>query len=241
MYNVENYIVECLDSVLNQTFTDFEVIVVDDCSTDNSCAVVKSYAEKFNGRLKLLSTEKNSGGGGYVPRNIGLSAASGEYIFFVDADDFIVETALEILYLAATQYQADVVYTSAYNLCDGSGDFKTMVDVETANGRDDKISLTIDTPNKNLQRLLFAGHFPNPWTKFTCRDFLLENKIAFPQIISGGDFIWCINVYAHSKRFLRLPVALYFYRSYPARKIKLFIGCGRLLRGKRRSMKLQAR
>ena len=218
MYNAEKYIGDCLNSVLNQTFADFEVIVVDDCSTDNSCAVVKSYAEKFNGRLKLLSTEKNSGGGGYVPRNIGLKISGGEYIFFVDADDFIVETTLEIFYLAATQYQADVVYTSAYYLCEGDGKFKTMIDVE-GSLKEDKISLTLDAPNKNLQRLLFEGNFPTPWTKFIRRDFLTENKITFPQIITGGDFIWTIEVFCHAKRFLRLPVPLYFYRSYPAESV----------------------
>ena len=73
MYNAEKYIGDCLDSLLAQTFGDFEVIVVDDCSTDSSCAVVQSYAGKFGGRLKLARTEKNSGGGGYVPRNIGLN------------------------------------------------------------------------------------------------------------------------------------------------------------------------
>ena len=218
MYNAEKYIGDCLNSILNQTFTDFEVIVVDDCSTDNSCAVVKSYTEKFNGRLKLLSTEKNSGGGGYVPRNIGLKFSSGEYIFFVDADDFIIKNALEILNMAATQYQAEVVYTSAYYLCDGGENFKTMIDVE-GSLKEDKISLTLDAPNKNLQRLLFEGNFPTPWTKFIRRDFLTQNKIAFPQVVTGGDFIWTIEVFCHAKRFLRLPVPLYFYRSYPAESV----------------------
>jgi hypothetical protein len=98
MYNSEKYIGECLDSLLAQTFQDFEVIVVDDCSTDDSVVIVESYAQKFSGRLKLAKTEINSGGGGYVPRNIGLSLSSGEYFYFLDADDFIVEMALEIFH-----------------------------------------------------------------------------------------------------------------------------------------------
>ena len=132
MYNAEKFIADCLDSLLAQTFQDFEVIVVDDCSTDNSVAVVESYAQKFNGRFQLTKTKTNSGGGGYVPRNIGLSLANGEYVYFVDADDFIVETALEILHSAATQFNADVVYTSVCYFCDSYRKFEKTFDIETA-------------------------------------------------------------------------------------------------------------
>ena len=79
MYNVEEYVGECLD--------------VDDCSTDNSCDVVESYMSKFNGKLNLIKSKKNSGGCA-VPRNIGLSHANGKYIFFLDSDDLIVKTGL---------------------------------------------------------------------------------------------------------------------------------------------------
>ena len=76
MYNAENYIGECLDSLLGQTFQNFELIVVDDCSTDSSCEIVESYIPKFDGRLKLYHTEKNTGSG-LIARNIGLDYASG--------------------------------------------------------------------------------------------------------------------------------------------------------------------
>ena len=70
MYNAEKYIGACLDSILAQTFKNFELIVVDDCSTDSSCTIVDSYTKKFGGRLKLVHTEENSGGCA-VPRNVG--------------------------------------------------------------------------------------------------------------------------------------------------------------------------
>ena len=114
MYNAQQYVRECLDSLLAQTFQDFEVIVVDDCSTDNSFAVVKNYMPRFKGRLRLAQTAKNSGGGGYIPRNIGLEMATGEYVYFMDADDFILLSALETLYEAAIIYDADVVYFSSH-------------------------------------------------------------------------------------------------------------------------------
>ena len=113
MYNAEKYIGECLNSILAQTFQNFEVIVVDDCSTDNGVTVVQSYAEKFGGRLILSHMEKNSGSGG-LPRNKGLILSRGEYVFFVDADDMLTKTALEEMYTLAKNYDADVVYCEKY-------------------------------------------------------------------------------------------------------------------------------
>ena len=213
MYNAQDYIGECLDSILGQTFQDFEVIAVDDCSTDLSVAIVEEYAPKFGGRLRLARTKENSGGGGYVPRNIGLNLSCGEYIFFVDSDDFIVETALEILHAAATQTQADVVYTSKfYFYLSDNKKFNMCSDSESTH-QEDKPILTTDDPNKNLERLLLnEGILHMPWPKVIRRDFLTGNRIDFPKIISSGDFIWTIQVMYYTKRFLRLPIALYFYR-----------------------------
>ncbi|MCR5833692.1 MAG: glycosyltransferase family 2 protein [Selenomonadaceae bacterium] len=81
LYNVEKYIGEALDSLLAQTFKNFEVIVVDDCSTDSSCAIVENYKEKFNGRLTLFHMEENTGSGA-MPRNKGLYLSRGEYVTF---------------------------------------------------------------------------------------------------------------------------------------------------------------
>ena len=224
MFNAEKFIGECLDSLLEQTFQNFEVIVVDDCSTDNSVAVVEEYAPKFGERLTLTKTETNSGGGGYVPRNIGLKLARGEYVFFLDADDFIMLTALEILYDVAKKYEADVIYSSTYYKMLKPGNnllYRDQVGKELIkSGKEDKATLTIDNQDKILNNLLMVGtegNFRNPWSKFMRRDFLLENNIFFPDVVrltTGGDFLWVINVYCHAKRFLRLPTTLYFHRAY---------------------------
>ena len=223
MYNVEKYISDCLNSLLAQTFQDFEVIVADDCSTDNSVEIVKNYAPKFNGRLKLTKTKENSGGGGYVPRNLGLGLSRGNYIFFVDSDDFITKTALEELHNAAKISDAEVVYTASYYLYknakevvlerDNEGNLLIQKNIEY------KPTLIVNSPEKSLQKLLVEGHFRNPWTKFVRREFLFENEIAFPKIIQGGDFIWVIQVYCHAKRFLRIPNAVYCYRDYSAESV----------------------
>ena len=118
MYNVEKYVGECLDSILNQTFTDYEVIAVDDCSKDKTCEIVESYIPKFKGKLQLIRSEKNSGGAG-TPRNIGIGLSVGEYIFLMDSDDAIIPTAFAELYPIAKKFDADVVHCEKYFLAPG--------------------------------------------------------------------------------------------------------------------------
>ena len=221
LYNAEKYIGECLDSLLIQTLQNFEVIVVDDCSTDKSVAIVESYAPKFNGRLKLTTTEKNSGGGGYIPRNIGLKLASGEYIQFLDADDFLLGSALETLYNSAKEYDADVVYTASYYRLIKPNEVYPYWDELNKKllkeNKTDTPNLIVDNPNENLKRLFLGkkeGNFHACWSKFFRREFLIKNEIVFPIIPNAGDFIFVINVYCRAKRFLRLPTPLYFYRLY---------------------------
>ena len=219
MYNTEKYIGECLDSLLAQTFKNYEVIVVDDCSTDSSVEIVESYLEKFDGRLQIFKTEKNSGGGGYVPRNLGLEKSCGKYIFFIDSDDFIEDFTLEELFLSAENAEADVVYLGAYYSYNEAKESKLVFDDEGKHLRDKKIedipTLTVENPAKNLDNLIIEdGNFRNPWTRFILREFLIENGIKFPEVVSGGDYIWTIEVYCHAKRFLRIPYPFYFYRNY---------------------------
>lgn len=216
LYNMEKYIGECLDSLLVQTFQNFEVIVVDDCSTDSSYAIVESYAEKFGGRLTLSRMEKNTGGGAF-PRNKGISLSRGEYIFFVDADDFITKNALEEMYTAAKDNDADVVYMGARYLYTTEGGAKLKRDKIgrklEADGQEDKITLTVDDPYKNLQAfLLGSGLFLTPWTKFVKRNFLAENEINFRDLDINEDFLWFIELLCCAKRVVRYPNPVYFYR-----------------------------
>ena len=218
LYNAADYVGECLESLLIQTFQDFEVIVVDDCSTDNSVEVVESYLPKFNGRLRLTKTEKNSGGGGYVPRNIGFKLAGGKYVYFADADDFLLGTALETFYTAAEENNTDIVYTAAHYYLEKPNDVAVLRDGKgkelAAQGIEDKSVLIVDDAARILHELIFDRGFSTGWAHFVRRDFLLQNAITFPEILKAGDYIWVINMYCHAKRFLRLTTPLYFYRRY---------------------------
>ena len=113
MYNVEKYIGECLDSILTQTFDDYELLVVDDCSTDHSAEIAKSYIDRFNGRMRLIKMNKNTGGAA-LPRNTGIRLSRGKYLAFIDTDDLFTNNALADMYNAAEQNDADVIHTEKY-------------------------------------------------------------------------------------------------------------------------------
>lgn len=194
LYNAEKYIGECLESILQQSFQDFEIIIVDDCSTDNSAAVVENFLPKFSGRLKIIRTEKNFGNPA-MPQNIGIKKAQGKYLFMLDNDDAITKTALEELYTLAEKFQADVVHCEKYfrlkteqNLI-GRNDYevfaahlKKFVDKPTL------ISDNVLDRIISLQRNQFIW---NLWSKFIRRDFFLENKIELLNV-AGQDMICTI-------------------------------------------------
>ena len=174
VYNAEKYLGMCLESLLIQTFKDFEVITVDDGSKDNSCAVAESFLEKFGGRLKVISLGKNTGSGA-VPRNEGLKFSRGEYIFFMDADDMLVENALQKLYDAAKNFRADVIHMSKGFICteDFNPDKIILADW-------DKNPVAVDTPTletenlpERLEKLFASAYGWAPWIKFLRRDFLI--------------------------------------------------------------------
>ena len=210
LYNTEKYIGECLNSILNQTFQNFEVIVVDDCSTDSSCAIVESYAEKFGGRLALSRLEKNSGGCA-LPRNKGLALSRGEYIFFMDADDLLTLTALEELYTLAKNFDADVVYCEKhYNL---NSDTKIIkIDSGQRGEFVDKPTLEMENLSERVQGILTGRYWVTPWRKLVRRNLLIEHEIFFPLVRPGEDDFWTYDLVFHAKRFLRVPNVVYIWR-----------------------------
>ena len=212
MYNAEKYLSVCLESILIQTLQDFEVIVVDDCSTDNSCAVAESYLEKFGGRLKIISLPENTGSGA-VPRNVGLEHARGKYVYFMDSDDLIIDIALETLFKYSEDYQAEVVYMERCFMFSGESVPK---DVELAAWSRSVLKNKILLEPKNISEridMLMNSHFYwPPWTKFVRRDFLVDNSITFPQMVIAEDEIWTIKIVCLAENLLRIPDPLYIQR-----------------------------
>jgi len=106
-YNVENYLERCIKSLQDQTYSDIEILIVDDGSTDQTDRIRKKLAAKDK-RIKCLSYEKQGNYGLSAARNLGIENAAGEYIAFVDSDDFVGPRFLEILYQNIVRYQADI-------------------------------------------------------------------------------------------------------------------------------------
>lgn len=232
MYNAEKYIGVCLESILIQTLTDFEVIVVDDYSTDASLIIAESYLERFGGRLKIIGLPENTGNGG-VPRNIGLEHAGGKYIYFVDADDLLIDEALETLCAYAEEYRADALYLEKCFTC-GEEILPTNLKLAAWSRAaiKDKFILEPYNLDERVHDLMNSHFYWPPWAKFVRRDFLLNNAIIFPRMPLAEDAVWTIKVVCLAERLLRVPTPLYIYRENessmmgrkrsPAQQIKLW-------------------
>lgn len=212
-YNAEKYLGVCLESILIQTFTDFEVIVVDDCSTDASLAVAESYLERFDGRLKIICLEKNTGSGA-IPRNVGLEYACGKYVFFMDADDLIIDTALETLYNFAEEYQADALYMEQGFQCGAEIVPQNLTEVFWNAPKFISGTAEFETENisERIKRLNKTAIGVTTWTKFSRRDLLINSNIKFPNMRPSQDVIWAIQWLCSAKKILRVPTPLYVYR-----------------------------
>ena len=219
LYNVEKYIGECLDSLLAQTFQNFEVIVVDDCSTDNSPAIVKSYIPKFNGRLRLASTKKNSGSG-TLPRNIGLAYSRGEYIFFMDNDDAVTPTAFEELYFLAKKFNADVVHCEKFyhvpiKLWDNANFRKNLKPTSYLTGEKIFFPKPVLLSDKDMgtRIKIFSERklIWNFWVQLVRHDFIIENSLK-PVGIIADDMIFTISELCCAKVYVVVPNVIYFYR-----------------------------
>ena len=201
VYNVEKYLARCLDSCLNQSFADIEIICVNDGSEDSSPDILNHY-QKFDSRIKIIN---KSNGGLSSARNAGISQAQGKYILFVDSDDYISTIAVEKLYDNAQRNQSDVVI---FDYISGGAD---MLSQKIVN----KSQFLSEYENKpfNETVMRFAGYKftpPTAWSKLYRTD-LIKDKISFCEGIIFEDNPFWAEVYLSAKRITYLPTALYYY------------------------------
>lgn len=209
-YNIEKYIESCLDTVVNQTLKDIEIIIVDDGSSDTTPQILTKYAERDD-RIKLILFEDNTIGGVSSAANAGIEAATGQYIGFADGDDLYDLTMFEKLYDAAEDNQADVSMCNYHLLNDETGKLTPPADDRRWNDLHGSEFLELDTKNKK-KILMFISV---PWRKLYRGDLLRDNEIRFPvgdYFFEDNPFHWYTTLKA--ERIAIVPEKLCQHRMF---------------------------
>lgn len=195
VYNVEHYVVECLESVFNQSYTNIEILVIEDCSSDNSLSVLESLVRKDN-RIVLIRHQVNKGLS--EARNTGIGQASGDYILFVDSDDFIAERLVEICVKAVNDMDADLVCFQHKSFVDGQEIVRAISDVD--------LKSPIEIKKSYFEMPYFSC------LKFVKKELLTSNKIKFPSGLYYEDHPvhWELGLFA--KKIAFIESEMYFYR-----------------------------
>lgn len=199
VYQVEKYIRQCVDSILAQTFTDFELILVDDGSKDKSGQICDEYAV-LDQRVKVIHKEN---GGLSDARNCGMDQAVGNYFMFVDSDDYIAPTMLEYLYKALMNKEADIAVCNFLHFFeeDRKRDFSTNIQSEVLSGAE------IFYCRKNER---VYGIWTVAWNKLYKRETLGNVRFRFGKY--HEDEFWTNDIYQMDIKVVTIPECLYYYR-----------------------------
>ncbi|MCJ7689722.1 MAG: glycosyltransferase [Clostridiaceae bacterium] len=213
VYNVQEYLSECLDSVINQTIKNKEIIIVNDGSTDNCTEILAEYKIKFP-ELIIINQENR---GISETRNVGLSAAIGEYIAFVDSDDFIEKCMFERMYNTAKREKSDVVMCNYILYNQTSHEQNTGKYVIEGSSEEGYINRT-----KSLEKFLTNDIKAYVWNKLVKRALFTEHEILFPDFKVCEDTPVVFLLLAHSKRIFSIKDPLYYYRQREDSLTKVF-------------------
>lgn len=203
VYNVEKYLYECLDSIVNQTYKNIEIICIDDSSTDKSIEILREYANKDN-RIIILQ-QRNQGAA--VARNYGMDIAQGKYLLFLDSDDVFSESLIEKAVLKAEKFNADIVVYKAMTF-DTSNNCAVMKDyISGFKYGQEKTFSYIDVPDKIFNSFLIPA-----WNKLFKKSFIIENDIFFQNIKRYNDLYFSNKALVAATKIILLDEILLFYR-----------------------------
>lgn len=218
VYKTEKYINKMLETIRTQTFTDFEVIFVDDGSTDNCPQILDDFA-KEDKKFKVIH-QKNSGAS--AARNNGLEHCSGEYVYIIDSDDYLEKNALELLWENAQKTSADIIYGDYYIEESNRSILKKVFDREfyTDNSNDIDIIQSavniggsgINLSSKSFERINEFGGAP--WRAMIRRSIISDNMIRYDESLKGlgEDILFIQNVYEHVSSVSYIQKPIYHYR-----------------------------
>lgn len=196
VYNTEKYLYRCLESLVNQTLKEIEIILVNDCSTDGSLTILEEYQSKYKEKIILINLNEKKGCGG--ARNIGMKAAKGKYIGFVDADDDISLDMYKILYRIAERGNYDMVDCKFFN------EYLNENIISTC-----KEALGILNIEKRRAIISSPGYV---WSKIIKRSILIDNYIKFRENVAYEDFEFIPTVVLFCQKVCTTNKVLYNYR-----------------------------
>lgn len=201
VYNTEKYLSLCIDSVISQTYSDFEVILVDDGSTDNSGAICDSYAERYD----YISVYHNTNSGPAASRRLGVEKAKGAYISFIDSDDWVENDFLQTLYDEANKNNADFVtafYTDVYNNGKKVDCPNSLLDSRTIKGTDFIHEI-------HGTRNITTGPYPK-----LIKKSLFEDIDYHEDVTIGEDYCMVLQLMEKAQGIRMLKKHMYFRRMH---------------------------
>jgi len=200
-FNVERYIKKCIDSLKEQTFKDYEVIIVDDGSSDNTLNVIN---ENINEKFTVIS-QKNSGAG--YARNAGIKLSKGKYIGFMDSDDFLYDkNSLKKVAKALLEKKADIVTYKMVRYYDKKNNFLEEDHITSENRLFTNIEEYLKLTIKNSRLSI------SPCDKFIKSSILKKNKVFFDNYAMLEDIDWSLEVFIYAKSVYVLNEPIYVYR-----------------------------
>ena len=213
IYNVEEFLDECLTGIVNQTLTDIEIICINDGSTDGSLKILTKYADKDN-RIKIINQENK---GHAVASNRGIDLAKGEYLYLMDSDDIVELTALEETYNYARKKKVDFVLFQAINY-DYSDDKYYESEIYNMDRLYDCVGDSVFN-YKDIGDLVFAIPV-TPWSKLYKNSFIQRNNIRFPEglVFDDNIFFWDVLFNANRIAFYKKHLFTRRWYSYSSTK-----------------------
>lgn len=210
VYNAEKYLYKCIHSVINQTYKDIEIIIINDGSTDSSLLICRKF-EKNDSRIRIIN-KKNEGVS--KARNIGIDYAKGKYIAFIDADDYIEKNMIENMFNRITKENADMIlcnYTNVNNEEKKLIKYNLKQVVTGCENINNNIIIPLIERDKNEKKHKIEG-FRSPWGKLFNKDIIDKFKLRFNEKMSiGEDFIFNLQFMSHSHALTFDEASYYYY------------------------------
>lgn len=206
IYNVEKYLTECLESVINQSYANYEIICVNDASTDHSYDVLLRYAKECD-KIKVINNSQNRGLS--YSRNIGLEHAQGEYVWFVDSDDYIAENALQIIVDRLETDKVDILNFNYQEIADDSfvSEWKSKTTVKFVEMDCVETGQKWFCENMKNHTMIVTS-----WSKVFRKQFLYDNNLTFYEGLLHEDVLFLVQAIIPAQYVANLAQSLYMYR-----------------------------